>query len=43
MNFTVAEKESVTIVFTLEEFRLYLLGSKITIFTDHPALRYLIF
>ena len=29
-------------VFALETFRQYMIGSKITIFTDHAALRYLL-
>ena len=29
------------VVFALEKFRPYLLGSKITVFTGHSALRYL--
>jgi len=41
MNYTTTEKEFLTVVFALEKFRPYLLGSKITIFTDHSALRYL--
>ena len=38
MNYTTTEKEFLTVVFALEKFRPYLLGSKITIFTDHSAL-----
>jgi len=30
-----------TVVFALEKFRPYLLGSKTTVFTDHSTLRYL--
>ena len=40
MNYTTTEKELLAVVFALEKFRPYLLGSKTTIFTDHSALRY---
>ena len=29
-------------MFTLEKFRSYLLGTKVIVFTDHAALRYLL-
>ena len=35
------EKKFLTVVFALEKFRSYLLGSKITVFTDHSVLRHL--
>jgi len=35
------EKEFLAVVFTLEKFRPYLLGSKMVIFTDHSVLKYL--
>ena len=41
MNYTTTEKEFLAVVFALEKFRPYLLGTKTTIFTDHSALRYL--
>ena len=41
-NYTTTEKEFLTIVFALENFRLYPLGFKTTVFTDHSALRYLV-
>ena len=41
LNYTTIEKEFLAVVFALEKFCPYLLGSKITIFTDHSALRYL--
>ena len=41
MNYITTEKEFLAVVFTLEKFCPYLLGSKTTIFTDHSALRYL--
>ena len=42
LNYTTTEKELLAVVFSLEKFRSYLLGSKIIIYTDHAALRYLL-
>ena len=42
VNYTTAEKEFLAVVFALEKFGPYLLGTKTIIFTDHSALRYLI-
>ena len=41
MNYTTTEKEFLAVVFALEKFRLYLLGFKTIIFTDHSVLKYL--
>jgi len=41
LNYTTTENEFLAIVFALEKFLQYLLGSKTTIFTDHSTLRYL--
>ena len=41
-NYSTTEKELLTIVFALEKFRSYLLGTKVIVFSDHAALRYLL-
>jgi hypothetical protein len=41
VNYTVTKKEFLAVVFALEKFRPYLLGSHVTIFTDHSAIKYL--
>ncbi|RDX74946.1 hypothetical protein CR513_45223, partial [Mucuna pruriens] len=41
-NYTTIEKEPLAIVFALDKFCSYLLGSKIVVFSDHTALRYLL-
>ncbi|RDX70136.1 Retrovirus-related Pol polyprotein from transposon 17.6, partial [Mucuna pruriens] len=41
-NYTTIEKELLAIMFSLDKFRSYLLGSRIIIFFDHAALRYLL-
>ena len=42
LNYTTTEKELFAIVFSLEKFRPYILGSKIIVYTDHAALKYLL-
>ncbi|XP_016195449.1 uncharacterized protein LOC107636457 [Arachis ipaensis] len=41
-NYTTTEKELLAIVFTLDKFRAYLLGSKVVVYSDHAALKYLL-
>ncbi|RDX62470.1 Retrovirus-related Pol polyprotein from transposon 17.6, partial [Mucuna pruriens] len=41
-NYTTIEKELLAIVFALDKFHLYLLGSRIVVFFDHVSLRYLL-
>ncbi|RDX70206.1 Retrovirus-related Pol polyprotein from transposon 17.6, partial [Mucuna pruriens] len=41
-NYTTTKMELLAIVFILDKFRSYLLGSKIIMFSDHVALRYLL-
>ncbi|XP_073014533.1 uncharacterized protein [Primulina eburnea] len=40
-NYTTTKKEMVAVVFAFDKFRTYLIGTKVTVFTDHAALRYL--
>jgi RNase H-like domain found in reverse transcriptase len=42
MNYTTTEKELLAVVFAHDKFRSYLVGSKIIVYTDHAALRYLL-
>ena len=41
-NYTTTEKEFLVVVFALEKFKSYIVGSPVTIFTDHAALKYLL-
>ena len=41
-NYTTTKKEFLAIVFALEKFRSYIVGSSITIFTYHTMLKYLL-
>ena len=40
-NYTVIEKEMLALVFAFDKFRSYLVGTKVIVFTDHAAIRYL--
>ena len=42
VNFSTTEKELLAIIFSLEKFRQYVLGSKIIVFSDHATLKYLL-
>ncbi|RDY06097.1 Retrovirus-related Pol polyprotein from transposon 17.6, partial [Mucuna pruriens] len=42
INYTTTEKELLAIVFALDKFCVYLLGSKVIVFFDHAALKYLL-
>ena len=41
-NYTTTEKELLAVVYALDKFRAYLVGSDIVIFMDHSALKYLL-
>ena len=41
-NYTTTEKELLAVVYALDKFRAYLVGSNIIIFTDHSTLKYLL-
>jgi len=40
INYATTEKQLLAIVYALEKFRSYLIGSKIVVFTDYVAIRY---
>ncbi|CAM8953801.1 unnamed protein product [Rhodiola kirilowii] len=40
-NYSTTEKELLAVVFALEKFRSYLLGTKVIVYSDHAAIRYL--
>ncbi|XP_073061910.1 uncharacterized protein [Primulina eburnea] len=40
-NYTTTEKEMLAVVFAFDKFRPYLVGTKVIVFTDHAAIRYL--
>ena len=41
-NYTTTEKELLTIVFVFDKFKAYLVSIKVTVYTDHAAIKYLI-
>ena len=42
INYTTTEIELLAVVFTFDKFRAYLVGTKVTVYTDHAAIKYLI-
>ncbi|KAM1282098.1 hypothetical protein ACFX2H_022501 [Malus domestica] len=42
LNYSTTKKELLTVVFALDKFRSYLLGTKVIVYSDHAALKYLL-
>ncbi|CAN6544105.1 unnamed protein product [Malus baccata var. baccata] len=42
LNYSTTEKELLAVVFALDKFRSYLLGTKVIVYSDHAALKYLL-
>ncbi|KAL5562708.1 hypothetical protein UlMin_032455 [Ulmus minor] len=42
LTYATTEKELLAVVFAFDKFRSYLIGSKIIVYTDHSALKYLL-
>ncbi|XP_074289375.1 uncharacterized protein LOC141614529 [Silene latifolia] len=42
INYATTEKELIAVVYALDKFRAYLVGSKVTVYTDHSALKHLL-
>lgn len=42
INYTTIEKELLAVVFAFDKFRSYLVGTKMFVYTDHVAIKYLI-
>ncbi|KAK8652396.1 hypothetical protein V6N13_061414 [Hibiscus sabdariffa] len=42
VNYTTTEKELLAVIFAFDKFRSYLLGAKVTVYTDHSAIKYLL-
>ncbi|KAK1432034.1 hypothetical protein QVD17_08920 [Tagetes erecta] len=41
LNYTTTEKELLAVVYALDKFRSYIWGSKVIVYSDHSAVRYL--
>jgi hypothetical protein len=42
VNYATTEKELLVIVFAFEKFRSYIVNSKVIVYTDHSAIKYLL-
>jgi hypothetical protein len=42
LNYTTMEKELLAMVFAIEKFRSFFLGTKVIVYTNHAALKYLL-
>ncbi|XP_042038342.1 uncharacterized protein LOC121784247 [Salvia splendens] len=41
LNYTLTEKEMLAVIFAVEKFCAYLLGTRVVVFTDHSTIKYL--
>jgi hypothetical protein len=41
LNYATTEKELLAVIFTFEKFRSYIVNSKVIIYTNHAAIKYL--
>lgn len=42
MNYSTIEKELLVVIFALEKFRSYLIGTKVIVYNDHASFKYLL-
>ncbi|KAK8708534.1 hypothetical protein V6N13_059572 [Hibiscus sabdariffa] len=42
INYTTTEKELLAVIFAFDKFRSYLIGTKVTVHTDHSTIKYLL-
>jgi len=42
LNYATSEKELLALVFAIDNFRSYLVGDKVIIYSDHAASKYLL-
>ena len=42
LNYSTTEKELLSVIFALDKFRSYRIGTKVIIYSNHTALRYLL-
>ena len=42
IDYTTTEKQLLLVVFALDKFRAYLVGTKVIVYTDHAAIKYLV-
>jgi len=42
LNYSTTENELLTVVFALDKFRSYLLGSKVFVYSNHAALKFIL-
>ncbi|KAA3477418.1 UPF0746 protein [Gossypium australe] len=42
LNYTTTEKELLAVVFAFDKFRAYLVGTKVTVYTGHSTIKYLV-